>query len=353
MKKVAIKGSMRYGGEGKVTKALVEFLQEKGYEVAHFSNLPSHHQLRRWYYKVLGNGKRIFTGSSEGDPYVKNLAERIKSERFDATIAVGAGDILLHDLSCIKIFFCRAPVDHEVYFKMARWIRYRPSNGDPDLLDIVAAESKNQLDIFRASDYVTFAWKTYEKYVRNYIYNGSNILPNPRGGWSGSEVRSKRAIFRLPPAIVYLGSMERYFNNMPLLSRLASNLPYVLDVYGTPAPNKKYGLCYRGTMPNMDDTLPRYQFGLNTVTSEILRRNGFSSKVLTYLSYGLPCLFNDWEKFPHELGGCVSYTEENISEVIERFFDRDAWEELSEEAYSQAQDLLWSKILTPLIDVLK
>ena len=350
MKKVAIVGSMRYGGEGKVTKALVKFLQAKGYEVTHFSDLPSHHQLRRRYYKLLGIGKRIFTGSPEGDPYVKNLAERIKSERFDATIAVATGDILLHDLGCIKIFFCRGPTPHETYFK---WAHTCPSNGDLDLLEVVDAQAKKRLAAFQVSDYVTFAWKTYEDYHRRYIYDGPNILSNSKGGWSGCDPQAKRAIFRLPPAIVYLGSMERYFNNMPLLSRLASNLPYLLDVYGTPAPNKKYNLRYRGTMPNVDDTLPRYQFGLNTVTSEILRRNAFSSKIFTYLSYGLPCLFNDWEKFPHELGGCVPYTEENILEVIERFFDRDAWEKLSEEAYAQAQDLSWDKMLAPLLDVLK
>ncbi|KKR33233.1 MAG: hypothetical protein UT63_C0020G0003 [Candidatus Gottesmanbacteria bacterium GW2011_GWC2_39_8] len=348
MKKIAIVGSKIYSGEAKVTNALTEFLQSKGYEVTHFNDFISHYQQRRWNFKLLRMWKRIFINSSEEALYIKNLAERIKSGCFDATIAVGMGDVLLYDLGCIKIYFCRAPMDHENYFKWVSW-----GNNDPELLEKVSELTKKQLSIFQASDYITFAWKTYEEYIRKYIYDGANILSNPKGGWSGCEFSSRRAVFNLPPAIVCLGGLGRYFINMSLLSRLSLKMPYLFDVYGSPAPDKKYGLRYRGPMVDVGNELTRYQFGLNTVTSEILRRNGFSSKIFTYLSYGLPCLFNEWEKFPHELGGCIPYTEENITEVIERFFDKNAWEELSEQAYAQAQDLLWDKMLTPLLDVLK
>ena len=165
MKKIAIIGSIKYGGEGKATRALIEFLQLKGFEVLYFCDSPSHSKLGRWYNKQLGRGKRILTGGFEGDPYIKNLAGRIKSSRFMAAISVGTSEILLHDLDCIKIFFCRAPADHETYFKRVYYAshRSRATAGRPDILDIVAAEKEKQLAAFQASDYVTFAWKTYEE----------------------------------------------------------------------------------------------------------------------------------------------------------------------------------------------
>ena len=352
MKKVAIVGSDRFGGEVKVTQALVNFLRSKNYDVCYFSDLPPIGKLREYFYEIRGIGKRIITGTYEGDPYIKDLASHIRLNNYVATIAVASEDILLHDLNCIKIFFCRGPTPNETYFKLAWEAKCDLSKINQDWFDIIETSTNKRLEAFETSDYVTFAWHTYEEYHRRYIYDGPNILSNPFGGWSGCETHSKRAAFRFPPAIQYLGGLERYYNNMELLSQLTKSIPYVLDVYGSPQPARKYKLRYMGTMPHVESTLTKYQFGLNTVTSEILRRNGFSSKIFTYLSYGLPCLFNDWEEFPKELNGCVPYNEENFCNVIESFFEKSAWEDLSNEAYNQAHDLRWEKMLSPLLDIL-
>lgn len=355
MKKIAIVGSEHLDGEGKVTKALIEFLCQKGFEVKYFCYNPDSSRIRMGYYKLIGLGKRMLIGNSERDKYVDNLAKHINSERFDVLIAVGAGDILLRDLNCTKIYFCRGVTPHETYFKWTyfNWAYDNTRRKKTDFLDLVDAEDKKELAVLKTSDYVTFAWKTYEDYYRRYIYDGDNILSNPRGGWSGCEHRSKMAVFKLPPRILFLGGLGRFFNNMPLLSRLVSNLPYLIDVYGGDRrPSEEYQIGYKGRIENVEEIIDRYQFGINTVSSEILRRNAFSSKIFTYLSYGLPVLFCEWEKFPHELNGCIPYTEDNICEVIESYYDHDAWERLSEDAYAQAQDLLWDKVLEPLLDVI-
>ena len=280
---------------------------------------------------------------------LEQVQTEIRLRPCDLLIAVGDGEILLRDFDCPKIFFCEAPVAHEEYFTYAA--RQSFIANDLEWIERIRQEERA---IFQVADYVLIAWKSYEHYIRTYCDHLSDLLDkivtHPGKGWHGCYPQEKRAAYTRPPSIVRLGGLERYFNNMSLLSSLTRMCPYILDVYGSPTPRPEYGLRYKGIMPTTDGLL-QYQFGLNTVTKEVLRRNGFSAKVLTYLSYGLPVLFTEWEKFPHELEGCIPYNQENFLDVIEECADEQTWQELSDAAYEQAKELAWDKVLEPFLEV--
>ncbi|MBI4317903.1 MAG: hypothetical protein HY675_05385 [Chloroflexi bacterium] len=344
--RIAVVGPTGFGGGQNATHAILRFLQSHNYDVVFFDDRIDSPPPRWWrgYHRLR---RMLFREGPARDVIQNQIADTIRAGGFTTVIGVQAGDVLLRDLPCRKIFFCRAPAAHELYFKLAQWTL------DPsDRIRAVETSRRRELEVFRSSDHVTIAWKTYEDYIRRYVYDGPNIVSHPRGGWTGCYPRRERASFNGPPALVYLGGLGKYYNNMELLARLSSSLPYSLDVYGSRPPGKGHSLRYAGPMQDTDSQLTKYQFGINTVSRELLRRQGFSSKIFMYLSYGLPCLFAEWEEFPHELGGCVPYNEANIEGVIERFSERRAWEELSDQAYAQSQELSWDKVLEPLLDLL-
>jgi hypothetical protein len=96
------------------------------------------------------------------------------------------------------------------------------------------------------------------------------------------------------------------------------------------------------------DVLTNYQFGLNTLSKDIFRQNHFSSRVLAYLSYGLPVLSPDWMKFSTTLKGVLPYNEDNFLEVVEEYSEYEKWAKLSDAAYQQALELDWREVLKPL-----
>src|SRR6185437_15284485 len=125
---------------------------------------------------------------------------------------------------------------------------------------------------------------SYARYaVRHYGISGANILTLD----FGCTPAARRAEFKDPPRVIYLGSLSSRFIDLPLLSRLGRIYPHI-DVYGGPAPDPKLGLNYLGyAHPSI---LQKYQLVLITCTRDELRREGFSAKHLHYLAYGLPVL---------------------------------------------------------------
>jgi hypothetical protein len=150
-----------------------------------------------------------------------------------------------------------------------------------------------------------------------------------------------------PASIISLGNLNSYWSNKELLSNLTKISPFRIDVYGKYQPSKRYKLNYKGYASSLD-LLYYYQFGLNTVSKDIYRQNHFSSRVLGYLSYGLPVLSPDWMKLSHELKGVLPYNENNFLEVLEKFSDPQEWVKKSNEAHDQAVELNWNEVLKPL-----
>lgn len=339
--KIIIIGVTGFGGSSPLGQALTQLLKARGHnlQVFYYNNIPVSFKL----YKVLAR----FGGSSPTESYTRYLAELVRKEKPDLLISIEGGDILLEDLpkNMRKAFLPQAPMSSEAYFTWA-------SSKKPfDIKRFYDLKNK-EIAMYEAADMIFYAWKTYEEFVRKYVYDSPKIISHPKYGWFGCEPQEKLVQYQYPVSIVFLGNLGYYWMNKELLSHLTGVSPYVLDVWGAPKPDEHYHLRYKGIAPT-HDVLYDYQFGLVTVSKDLVRRWGWSSKILTYLSHGLPCLFPEWHRCGHELGGCIPYNEKNFNEVVDGYIDRTVWEEKSKEAIEQARELAWPKILNPMIEILE
>ncbi|KUM87833.1 MULTISPECIES: glycosyltransferase family protein [Streptomyces] len=197
--------------------------------------------------------------------------------------------------------------------------------------------------IFEGVDHLALHWDSYARYaVEHYRISGHNLMSLN----FGCVPAPRRADFATPPRVVYLGNVTAGFNNPALLSRLSRLYPRI-DVYGGPPPDPALGLNYLGYAPSID-VLRTYQLGLVTCSEDQLRRDGFSSKHVHYLSYGLPVLVPSWRRHLDLLRGSVVYTEETFRSVVEDLSDEGRWRRASDEAYAQAERLSWDETLRPL-----
>lgn len=332
--KVLIVGTSKVGGASERAIAYKDFLLSKNHAV-HLIQFPGEGYVRRLshYYqrgsaRLGGHEKRYMKEMAD------NLEKKIRKEAYDVVIGVEASwsYVLTRELRCLKIYSCESPEADELYF----------SSKTVDM-DRVQSLKEMEVEIMKKSDYVVFPWRTTENYVRRYVWNGSNFVTLKYGCYP----KNKFVSYFFPISIVSLGSLWGYWTNKELLSQLTRISPYKIDVYSHYRPPKRYQLNYRGFAPTTD-VLYNYQFGLNTVTKDPLRRSHFSSRPLGYLAYGLPVLSPGWMQLSHELKGCVSYTEDNFVDLIDKYSEKDNWEKLSNDAINQARELDWKKTLEPL-----
>lgn len=267
------------------------------------------------------------------------LEKRIIAEKYDVVIGVETklSYVLTRELRCLKIFSCESLEADELYFSKRI-----------DDLNRIRSFREMELEIIMKSDYVLFPWETTEDYTRKYVWNGDNFLTIRYGCYP----QSKNASYFFPPSIVSLGNLWGYWTNKELLSYLTRTSPYAIDIYGKTRPERKYHLNYKGFAPSLDILLD-YQFGLNTVSKDPFRRDGYSSRIMGYLAYGLPVMSPDWMRFSHELKGVVPYNEDNFLELLEEYVLKDPWEKLSEEARKQARELDWRITLKPLEKIIE
>ena len=196
--------------------------------------------------------------------------------------------------------------------------------------------------LYQRADALSFSWESYGRYVvEHYGVDAGNFR---QLNW-GCTPAERRAEFRDPLRVAYIGSLSSRFIDLPLLSRLSKLYPHI-DVYGGPPPDPALGLNYRGWAP--PDVLEGYQLGLITCTQDELRSQGFSAKHLDYIAYGLPTLVPAWRRHLDLIEGSVPYTEDTFVSVIEGLRDPAAWQRASDEAYAQAQRLTWDRTLEPL-----
>ena len=240
--------------------------------------------------------------------------------------------VLTKNLNCLKIFSCESVLSDELFFSK----NFGALKRVRDLREM-------ELEIIMNSDYVLFPWETTENYVKKYLWQGKNLVTIRHG----CTPRKARASYLFPPSIISLGSVGAYWSNRELLSYLTHLSPYQIDVYGHCKPPSKLAINYRGIASSID-VIRNYQFGLNTISKDIFRQNHFSSRVLTYISYGLPVLSPDWMKFSNDLRGVIPYNEDNFLEVLEEYLDSENWARKSDPAYQQALELDWREVLKPL-----
>jgi hypothetical protein len=336
--KIAIVAPHLTGGGHVRALAYKSFLQSKN----HCVNMVSFDETLTSEIWFFYQRARAYSLSKESEPRLMEkiadkLESRIKREKYDAVIGVESlfSYVLTRELGCLKIFSWEAMGAEEIYFE-----QFVKKSVD---LARIHRIREMELEICGKSDYVIFPWETTENFVRKNILDGSNFLTIRYGCYP----QIKPVSYFSPPSIVSIGNLKAHFANKELLSHLIRISPYLIDVYGKFKPERKYRLNYKGFAPSLN-VLYKYQFGLNTVSKDIFRRNHFSSRPLSYLAYGLPVLSPDWMQFSHDLEGCLPYNEGNFVNLIDKYSDRSLWEKLSREAHTQARKLDWSTTLKPL-----
>ncbi|MET7697858.1 hypothetical protein [Streptomyces sp. NPDC005485] len=207
---------------------------------------------------------------------------------------------------------------------------------------------RREIRLCESVDHLAFHWDSYARYAREqYGLSGRNLMTLNFGCTPADP--SLRARFEDPPRIVYLGHLGLRFIDLPLLARLSALYP--IDVYGGPPPDPKLGLRYLGY--GTPDSLRNYQMGLITCSQDLLMKEGFSAKHLTYLAHGLPVLVPAWRRNVDVLRGTVTYTEATFRQVVDGLGDRALWQAKSDEAYEQAHHLSWDRTLLPLDSLLQ
>src|SRR6185312_10759458 len=167
---------------------------------------------------------------------------------FDLIICESPHDagLLTVTTSARTLYDCPTPWADEIYFEG------RVTGGQHRRLRSLERR------VFESVDQLAFYWQSYARYaVRHYGISGANILTLD----FGCTPAARRAEFKDPPRVIYLGSLSSRFIDLPLLSRLGRIYPHI-DVYGGPAPDPKLGLNYLGyAHPSI---LQKYQLGLIT-----------------------------------------------------------------------------------------
>jgi hypothetical protein len=244
--------------------------------------------------------------------------------------------IMLHDTPGLtKIYDCATPLADELLF--GGMLTHR---GYTRLREL-------EVEIFKRSDYLSFHWHSYADYVRKYYdYDVPNIFTFD---WV-ANITASPPRFSYPPRIVYMGALGGYWIDLELLSQLTTRYPHI-DVYGRPKPPRRLGLNYRGYAPA--SLLRDYQFGLITLSKDRLRREGFSAKHIDYLAAGLPVLVPEWRTSTADLGGTISYTEDNFVERVADYSSSDAWQIIADEAIKQAADYTVEKATSEFIDIVE
>jgi len=199
-----------------------------------------------------------------------------------------------------------------------------------------------ETELFESVDHLAFHWQSYARYaVEHYGISSQSLLTLN----FGCTPATRRARYRNPPRVAYIGSLSSQFIDLGLLSRLTRLYPHI-DVFGAPAPDPRLGLNYRGYAP--PSVLQQYQAGLITSTKDELRRDGFSAKHLQYLAYGLPVLVPVWRRHLDLLSGSIQYDEHTFRSVIATLAEQKEWQRISDDAYAQARRLSWDETLRPL-----
>jgi hypothetical protein len=321
----------KYGGPlGRVT-SYKKFLESKNHVVSVYHYPGEGYSSKLWWYYTRG----LAFLSGHERRHMKYSADRlekvIRQGRYDAVICIEhpISYVLTRDLGCVKIFSYEAPEVDELYYS---------NKCSPER---IAAYRDLEIEIMQKSDFVVFPWKTTEDHVRKNILNGNNFVTLKYGCYPKEE----KVSYTSPTAVVFIGTAGYYWVNRDLISILTKKSPFPIDLYGRHKPPRKFHLNYKGFADSLD-ILRNYQFGLNTVCKGPIKFH--SSKILTYLSYGLPSLSPDWLQFSHELKGVLPFNENNFVDLVHCYSDQDKWEKLSAAAFEQAHELDWNLTLQPL-----
>lgn len=362
MKAVIVSTADEYAN-GVKPRHLKEYLEKKGFEVellqgAHrtdlkgiFRNLMLSKYKIKYLLVVAGLGisriiptnrvRRIalsFNSVRQASVYGQITHSRLKLIGADLVICESNFDIgyVNHGrVATVQVLDLPCPLAEELYY------------GNQISKSAYEKYKQYEVEAYGNADALSFHWHTYAKFVKKTKYDGGNIIDM---GY-GTTQKEKTAQFAAAPRVIFLGYLKGYWVNTPLLEKLCEAYPGI-DVYGGPKPPEGSNINYKGYAPTLD-VMADYQFGLITISDDILRQNSFSSKHLEYISYGLPVFTPVWRQDEKLDAGSIYYSD--TEDFIEKLHDASAesrWAVLNEAALATAHDVSWERALTPLGDLL-
>lgn len=335
---ILIVGTSKIGGAYKRIFSYKKYLEYINHEVDIITMPENDYYKKSWFLYNSAIGRLRKNSSFLMRKIGEKMDGILSKKKYDVIIGVETkfSQVLTKDLGCLKIFSCQSLEADERYFSK----QY-------SLADIHELRELEK-DIMSSSDYVVFPWKSTENYVREYILDGKNFITIKTCCYP----QKNKVSYFYPFSIVSLGTIRSYWANRELLSKLTEISPYIIDVYGKYKKKEGDNINHKGFAKSLD-VFYDYQFGLNTISKDPFRRKHFSSRIMSYLSYGLPVLFPDWQEYPKDLGGCIPYNEDNFLEVIKIYEDKDEWDKISEESYKQAHELNWKTTMQPLEKIIE
>jgi hypothetical protein len=288
--------------------------------------------------KILGERKESI---EYWDWYAGNVGEKINSKENDILLARGqiAGWLFVKNNLKGRKILDLANVEYlEKYY------------GGESKYEVYKVY-KREMKVYENSDYILCHHDILKQFIKENVFNSEKLITVRMGSYK----TDKKAKFNLPVKIVHAGGGNYYIHNSLLLSRISGTLPGQIDCYGASdqsLPFYPHKINYKGYALNLD-FLADYQFGLITVSRDILRQHSPSSKFADYFSCGLPVFFPEWSKEGYTYKGCIPYNEENFLEVFNKHANKENWEKLHYQVIEQAKELTWEKVLRPLIKIIE
>jgi hypothetical protein len=220
----------------------------------------------------------------------------------------------------------------------------------PNLADVEETYEREMV-LFSTVDVVCSPHEILTNYLKTSLAGLKEKLITVR---LGTDPPNASAQYAFPPRIVYAGSYGS-IQDPYLLATLAQASPFVIDCYGNRDPNAAFlpgRLSYQGYQRDLR-FLANYQFGLITVSRDILRQHSPSTKFADYFAHGLPVLFPEWMKEGYTYPDCaIPYSERSFVEKLREVTTRGAWERMSRTARTVGETLRWDLVLKPLSEIL-
>ena len=203
---------------------------------------------------------------------------------------------------------------------------------------------------YAKSKFITFHWYKYLVFTRTKYPHLQNLHTL---NW-GCSPQLAYAKPNQPPAIVYLGNANSYWENPSLLVMLLKNSTYPIKIFSyTDIHPQLQPLLNYPIKPIKNPGIPaKYQFGLVTISDDPLRQNGFSAKHLLYLSYGLPVLCPQWRHDRLLSPAIIYYNRNNFNQQVKKYSQPKLWQKKHQAALKLAKQLNWQITLKPLLTLL-
>jgi hypothetical protein len=272
------------------------------------------------------------------------MEPQIRRGHYDVVIGRGQdmAYVLTRPFDCVKILDMANILFLEGYYVWG-----------PNLAEVEETFAK-EMSIFNSVDYIFCHHELFTQFFVQHFDTGGNLAAKAITARMGCELALRQAQYAYPPRIVYAGSYY-YIQDPYLLASLAKASPYLIDCFGPSDPNQSFlpvQLRYKGYAEGTD-FLADYQFGLITVSRDLLRQNSPSTKFAYYFACGLPVLFPEWMKEGYTYPDCaMAYNEENFVGQLQAAAEPETWHRMSDAALETARELTWEKVLKPVGDVL-